>query len=282
MLEGAATAMARRGAAGVPTAETWVWFVDFNGYALRDNSPSTMVLTAQLLAHYPERLGLVVMYGAPWLFGASWAVVRKLLNEVTASKIAFVRAGDGAALEALALGREMEGWLRAECAENRAPGTRNAAGGGARPPAGAKRYWEHGCDSAGVPKRHDSRGVASHVRSAFFCPLVAAAAAATAATAAGAVVAGSSGGAGASGTAQPAAVPARALAEWGAAPALSVLAGAAAVVLLLATVTATTSPELPAGRGGGSAGPPWFSLSCALAVGLVSAATAELTAPRRR
>jgi len=281
MLEGAATAMARRGAAGVPTAETWVWFVDFNGYALRDNSPSTMVLTAQLLAHYPERLGLVVMYGAPWLFGASWAVVRKLLNEVTASKIAFVRAGDGAALEALALGREMEGWLRAECAENRAPGTRNAAGGGARPPAGAKRYWEHGCDSAGVPKRHDSRGVASHVRSAFFCPLVAAAAAATAATAAGAV-AGSSGGAGASGTAQPAAVPARALAEWGAAPALSVLAGAAAAVLLLATVTATTSPELPAGRGGGSAGPPWFSLSCALAVGLVSAATAELTAPRRR
>ena len=170
MLENTAAVMARRGASGVRTAETWVWFVDFNGYALRDNSPTTMVLTAQLLAHYPERLGLVVMHGAPWLFGASWAVVRKLLNEVTASKIEFIKAGDGAALRGLSLGREITEWLQAECAENSAGA--NASGSGAAPPADAKCYWE-GCDCDGVPKAHDSRGAATHVGSEFFTPLVA-------------------------------------------------------------------------------------------------------------
>lgn len=43
--------------------------VDFDGFALRDNSPATGKLFATTLqAHYPERLTLMVLYDAPWLF----------------------------------------------------------------------------------------------------------------------------------------------------------------------------------------------------------------------
>lgn len=176
--EAEAVAVAAAGAVGAAAGEVqekWVWFVDFDGYGLRDNNPRTCLLTAQLLNHYPERLAQVVMYGAPWLFGSVWGVVKKLLNEVTASKVAFVPAADGgAALPALGLGEEVTAWLRAECAQNR---ERRGGAGGAGAAADTKRYW---LAPGGSAPPHDPRAIDSFVASADYACIYPAAAGAAA------------------------------------------------------------------------------------------------------
>ena len=146
-LENAERLMREREAAGDPIADRWVWFVDYEGYALRDNSPKTMMLTLHLLNHYPERLHRVIMYGAPWIFGAVWSGVRKLLNAETASKVTFAKGDD--VFDSLGVGPELASWLRAECAQNRR--LPSAPGGGVSPAAAAgeaKRYWERPADPA--------------------------------------------------------------------------------------------------------------------------------------
>ena len=59
-----------------------MWVTDFHGFSWRDAAdPRTTLLTAHLLAHYPERLGLVVLLGAPALFDYTWRLVRRALDE---------------------------------------------------------------------------------------------------------------------------------------------------------------------------------------------------------
>ena len=179
-LESTEDLMRRRAAAAeadparvAPLNERWVWIVDFEGYALRDNNPRSMILTAHLLDRYPERLHKVIMYGAPWIFNSVWRVVRRVLNEETASKVCFTRAvAPGATLpdafDELELGSELAAWLREECADNRRALT--GAGTGATATAiagGAKRYWE-AFDASGNRKAHDSRGVKSYVESVWY------------------------------------------------------------------------------------------------------------------
>ncbi|GAB6027285.1 hypothetical protein CHUAL_001567 [Chamberlinius hualienensis] len=43
-----------------------------------------------LSRHYPERLGICIIYNAPIIFSSCWPVIKGWLNEVTASKVVFV------------------------------------------------------------------------------------------------------------------------------------------------------------------------------------------------
>lgn len=131
-------------------ASKWCLFIDFHGYSLRDNDPRTATNAIWLLHHFPERLGLAVMFNAGRLFDILWRAIRKLLKPDTASKVSFVSSMDTADPNVLALGPPMIAWLSAEAAENRTAAART------------KRYWE-AYDKAGRPKPHDPRGLAEFV-----------------------------------------------------------------------------------------------------------------------
>lgn len=122
----------------------WTLIVDYDGYALGDNNPKTAQNTIALLAsHYPERLHLAVMYGAPWLFGAMWTAICAVADEKTTAKVKFV-AHNGAAVEALTplLGAETAAWVEREAAQNREARDE------------PKRYWE----APAADAAHDPRG----------------------------------------------------------------------------------------------------------------------------
>jgi hypothetical protein len=127
----------------------WIIVVDFHGYGMADNNPRTGVYASRLLAHFPERLGLAVLYDAPWLFSAAWRVISAALPEETRRKVRFLShpgAGPAAAgghpwLEFC--DDEAAQWLARECAENRDPRTSHG-----------KRYWR----DRGRDAEHDPRG----------------------------------------------------------------------------------------------------------------------------
>lgn len=45
-------------------------------------------------ANYPESLGTVLVYKAPWVFNAVWSIVRGWLDPVVAGKVSFVKTAD--------------------------------------------------------------------------------------------------------------------------------------------------------------------------------------------
>lgn len=45
-----------------------------------------------LSRHYPERLGICIIYNAPTIFSSCWPIIRGWLNDVTASKVVFVNS----------------------------------------------------------------------------------------------------------------------------------------------------------------------------------------------
>jgi len=47
------------------SSRQWVWISDFHGFGLRDCSLTMLVVVAQLLDHYPDRLGLATLIGNP-------------------------------------------------------------------------------------------------------------------------------------------------------------------------------------------------------------------------
>jgi hypothetical protein len=163
-LEVSSALMEAGGIANNPSGK-WVWVIDFEGYSLSDNNPKTTLLAARLLDQYPERLGLCILFGAPWLFSAVWKVVRPLLNEVTANKVVFLEGGlakqhKWRPVLASHFDEEMMTWMLQEFEENR-----QAAND-------TKQYWEW-CDSEGNRKAHDPRGTASYVASPHYVPAVA-------------------------------------------------------------------------------------------------------------
>ncbi len=138
----------------------WVWFVDFDGYSWADNNPQTTLLCAQMLHYYPERLGQCVLFGAPWLFGSIWRLVRPLLNEVTASKVLFLAgSADSPSQWSPALEEHwptnLVQWTVAEMQENRLQ------------MSPVKEYWST-VRSDGSAKSHDSRAEKSFVQSPWF------------------------------------------------------------------------------------------------------------------
>mmetsp|Transcript_32877 Transcript_32877/g.56260 ORF Transcript_32877/g.56260 Transcript_32877/m.56260 type:complete len:102 (+) Transcript_32877:3-308(+) len=55
-----------------------------------------------LVVHYPDRLGMAIIFNAPFLFSAVWAIISPFLEEVTRKKVLFVSNNrDGSVSEQL-------------------------------------------------------------------------------------------------------------------------------------------------------------------------------------
>ncbi|PSS17410.1 Random slug protein [Actinidia chinensis var. chinensis] len=75
--------------------EEMVWLIDFNGYNLSNFSVKLTRETAHVLQeHYPERLGIAILYNPPTFFEPFWTLVKPFLEPKTANKVKFVYADD--------------------------------------------------------------------------------------------------------------------------------------------------------------------------------------------
>lgn len=75
---------------------TWTWIVDFRGFGLSDamQGKTSSQTISTFSAHYPERLGVVLLLSPPSLFDMLLAVVRPFIDARTMSKVAIVRPPD--------------------------------------------------------------------------------------------------------------------------------------------------------------------------------------------
>ena len=93
--------------------QKWVLFIDFKGFAFGDNNPITGQRVISLLqVHYPERLGMVIIYDAPWLFSAMYKALRVVMDERTRQKIRFISHGDRSAEAWEFATPELRSWLQ--------------------------------------------------------------------------------------------------------------------------------------------------------------------------
>ncbi|KAE8713305.1 Sec14p-like phosphatidylinositol transfer family protein isoform 3 [Hibiscus syriacus] len=75
--------------------EQMVWLVDFLGLAKATVSVKLSRETARILQdHYPERLGLGILYNPPKLFQSSWMLLKPFLEPKTYQKLKFVYSND--------------------------------------------------------------------------------------------------------------------------------------------------------------------------------------------
>ncbi|KAE8669428.1 Sec14p-like phosphatidylinositol transfer family protein isoform 5 [Hibiscus syriacus] len=78
-----------------PDKEQMVWLIDFNGYNMRHTSMKVTRETAHVLQdHYPERLGVAILYNPPKFFEPFWKVVKPFLEPKTQKKVKFVYSDD--------------------------------------------------------------------------------------------------------------------------------------------------------------------------------------------
>ncbi|KAB2083027.1 hypothetical protein ES319_A05G237400v1 [Gossypium barbadense] len=78
-----------------PDKEQMVWLIDFNGYNLSHTSVKVTRETAHILQdHYPERLGMAILYNPPKFFEPFWKVVKPFLEPKTQNKVKFVYSDD--------------------------------------------------------------------------------------------------------------------------------------------------------------------------------------------
>nr|XP_027089748.1 phosphatidylinositol transfer protein 3-like [Coffea arabica]XP_027089749.1 phosphatidylinositol transfer protein 3-like [Coffea arabica] len=82
--------------------EQMVWLIDFHGFNMSHISVKVTKETAHVLQeHYPERLGMAVLYDAPKIFEPFWKVVKPFLEPKTANKVKFVYSDDSNAKKIL-------------------------------------------------------------------------------------------------------------------------------------------------------------------------------------
>jgi hypothetical protein len=72
--------------------EQMTWLIDFTGWSLSNNPPikSARDTINILQNHYPERLGIAILYNPPRIFEAFWKVVKYFLDAKTFQKVKFV------------------------------------------------------------------------------------------------------------------------------------------------------------------------------------------------
>ncbi|XXG70700.1 hypothetical protein AAC387_Pa07g0122 [Persea americana] len=72
-----------------------VWLIDFQGFNMSNISVKVTRETAHVLQeHYPERLGLAILYNPPKFFESFWTVVKPFLEPKTYRKVKFVYSDD--------------------------------------------------------------------------------------------------------------------------------------------------------------------------------------------
>ncbi|GMP80205.1 hypothetical protein CsSME_00035393 [Camellia sinensis var. sinensis] len=75
--------------------EEMIWLIDFHGFNLSNISVKSTKETAHVLQeHYPERLGVAILYNPPKFFEPFWTVVKPFLEPKTANKVKFVYSDD--------------------------------------------------------------------------------------------------------------------------------------------------------------------------------------------
>ncbi|XXG61243.1 hypothetical protein AAC387_Pa04g2950 [Persea americana] len=75
--------------------EQMVWLIDFQGFNMSNISVKVTRETAHVLQdHYPERLGLAILYNPPKFFESFWTVVKPFLEPKTYKKVKFVYSDD--------------------------------------------------------------------------------------------------------------------------------------------------------------------------------------------
>ncbi|KAE8728300.1 dnaJ-like protein subfamily B member 1-like [Hibiscus syriacus] len=75
--------------------EQMVWLIDFNGFNLSHISVKVTRETAHVLQeHYPERLGVAILYNPPKFFEPFWTLVKPFLEPKTQNKVKFVYSVD--------------------------------------------------------------------------------------------------------------------------------------------------------------------------------------------
>jgi hypothetical protein len=68
--------------------ETFFAIADLEGFSMANFSLSQMKLAIGILQnHYPERLGMIFVINAPFVFTAAWRLIQPLLDERTRNKI---------------------------------------------------------------------------------------------------------------------------------------------------------------------------------------------------
>ncbi|XP_042513190.1 phosphatidylinositol transfer protein 3-like [Macadamia integrifolia] len=78
-----------------PEQEQMVWLIDYMGFNMSSISVKVAVETAHVLQeHYPERLGLAILYNPPKIFESFYKVVKPFLEPKTAKKVKFVYSDD--------------------------------------------------------------------------------------------------------------------------------------------------------------------------------------------
>ncbi|KAH6778202.1 Glycosyl hydrolase family protein [Perilla frutescens var. frutescens] len=78
-----------------PDQEQMIWMIDFHGFNLSHISIKVTRETAHVLQeHFPERLGIAILYNPPKIFEPFWMVAKPFLEAKTANKVKFVYADD--------------------------------------------------------------------------------------------------------------------------------------------------------------------------------------------
>ncbi|KAJ4977773.1 hypothetical protein NE237_008553 [Protea cynaroides] len=80
-----------------PDQEQMVWLIDFQGWTMGCVSVKVTRETAHVLQdHYPERLGLGILYNPPKIFESFWTMVKPFIEPRTYNKVKFVYSNDSA------------------------------------------------------------------------------------------------------------------------------------------------------------------------------------------
>ncbi|XP_059647278.1 phosphatidylinositol transfer protein PDR16-like isoform X2 [Cornus florida] len=78
-----------------PDQEQMIWLIDFQGWNMACISVKVTKVTANVLQdHYPERLGLGILYNPPKIFESFWLMVKPFLEPKTHKKVKFVYSDD--------------------------------------------------------------------------------------------------------------------------------------------------------------------------------------------
>lgn len=78
-----------------PDQEQMVWLIDFQAWTMASISVAVTRETAHVLQdHYPERLGMAILYNPPKIFESFWTIVKPFLEPKTCKKVKFVYSND--------------------------------------------------------------------------------------------------------------------------------------------------------------------------------------------
>jgi len=77
-----------------PNCETATIVFDMSNTTLKNmDMASTKFMVNTFSNYYPETLGAVLVYDAPWIVNGVWKAVKPWLDPVTASKVVFIPKG---------------------------------------------------------------------------------------------------------------------------------------------------------------------------------------------